>query len=135
MLHNHNTIRGEIMKTFRDDQPIYLQIKEEIEEAIIAKRIAEGEQILSIRALSTEYRVNPVTISNAYSELEAANIIYKKRGLGFFVKEGARSMLLREKRYEFIQQDLKTIVNKARVVDINLDVIIAELEKLFKEGE
>lgn len=123
------------MKTFRDDQPIYLQIKEEIEEAIIAKRIAEGEQILSIRALSTEYRVNPVTISNAYSELEAANIIYKKRGLGFFVKEGARSMLLREKRYEFIQQDLKTIVNKARVVDINLDVIIAELEKLFKEGE
>lgn len=79
--------------------------------------------------------MNPVTISNAYSELEAANIIYKKRGLGFFVKEGARSMLLREKRYEFIQQDLKTIVNKARVVDINLDVIIAELEKLFKEGE
>ncbi len=121
------------MKKFRDDQPIYLQIKGEIEEAIIAKRIAEGEQILSIRALSTEYRVNPITISNAYSELEASNIIYKKRGLGFFVKEGARNMLIREKRYEFIQKDLKTIVDKARIVDIDLQVIIAELQKLFAE--
>ncbi len=119
------------MKKFRDDQPIYLQIKDEIEQAIIAKRILEGEQILSIRALSTEYRVNPITISNAYAELEAANIIFKKRGLGFFVKEGARNMLLREKRYEFIQRDLKTIVEKARIVDIDLSVIISELEKLF----
>lgn len=119
------------MKIFRDDQPIYLQIKEEIEEAIIAKRIAEEEQILSIRVLSTEYRVNPMTISNAYAELEASNIIYKKRGLGFFVKEGARNMLIREKRYEFIQKDLKTIVEKAKIVDIDLDVIITELQKLF----
>lgn len=119
------------MKKFRDDQPIYLQIKDEIEQAIIAKRILEGEQILSIRALSTEYRVNPITISNAYAELEGANIIFKKRGLGFFVKEGARNMLLREKRYEFIQRDLKTIVEKARIVDIDLSVIISELEKLF----
>lgn len=123
------------MKKFRDDQPIYLQIKEEIEEAIIAKRILEGEQILSIRALSTEYRVNPITISNAYSELEAANIIFKKRGLGFFVKEGARNMLIREKRYEFIQKDLKTIVDKAKVVDIDLAIIISELKRLFEKGE
>ncbi len=121
------------MKKFRDDQPIYLQIKEEIEEAIIARRILEGEQILSIRALSTEYRVNPITISNAYAELEASNIIFKKRGLGFFVKEGARNMLLRDKRYEFIQKDLKNIVDKARIVDIDINLIIAELEKLFAE--
>ncbi|MBI9031640.1 GntR family transcriptional regulator [bacterium] len=123
------------MKKFRDDQPIYLQIKDEIEEAIIAKRILEGEQILSIRALSTEYRVNPITISNAYAELEASNILYKKRGLGFFVKEGARQMLLREKRYDFIQKDLKNIVDKARIVDIDITLIIEELQKLFKEGE
>ncbi len=123
------------MKKFRDDQPIYLQIKDEIEEAIIAKRILEGEQILSIRALSTDYRVNPITISNAYAELEASNILYKKRGLGFFVKEGARQMLLREKRYEFIQKDLKNIVDKAKIVDIDITLIIEELQKLFKEGE
>jgi len=123
------------MKIFHDDQPIYLQIKEEIEEAIIAKRIAEGEQIQSIRALSTEYRVNPITISKAFAELEASHIIFKKRGLGFFVQEGARSMLIREKRYEFIQQDLKAIVNKAKIVDIDLDVIIAELKKLFAKEE
>lgn len=123
------------MKKFRDDQPIYLQIKEEIEEAIIAKRILEGEQISSIRALSSEYRVNPITISNAYSELEASNIIFKKRGLGFFVKEGARNMLLKEKRYEFIQRDLKNIVDKARIIDIDLNLIITELEKLFTKGE
>jgi DNA-binding transcriptional regulator YhcF (GntR family) len=123
------------MKKFRDDQPIYLQIKEEIEEAIIAKRISEGQQILSIRALSTEYRVNPITISNAYAELEASNIIFKKRGLGFFVKEGARRMLLREKRYEFIERDLKNIVDKAKIVDIDIDIIIAELEKLFAKED
>lgn len=123
------------MKIFRDDQPIYLQIKEEIEEAIIAKRIAEGEQIQSIRVLSTEYRVNPITISNAYAELEASDIIFKKRGLGFFVKEGARKMLIKEKRYDFIQKDLKSIVDKAKMVDIDLDIIIAELQKLFEKGE
>ena len=70
------------MKIFSDETPIYLQIKEEIEEAIIAERIAEGEQIQSIRALSAEYQVNPNTISNAYAELEASNVIFKKREIG-----------------------------------------------------
>lgn len=123
------------MKIFRDDQPIYLQIKEEIEEAIIAQRIKEGEQIQSIRVLSAEYQVNPNTISNAYAELEASNIIFKKRGLGFFVNEGARKMLIKEKRYEFIKKDLKMLVEKAKIVDIDLEMIIQELEKLYQGEE
>jgi len=123
------------MKIFSDETPIYLQIKEEIEEAIIAERIAEGEQIQSIRALSAVYQVNPNTISNAYAELEASNIIFKKRGLGFYVTEGARKILIKEKRYEFIKKDLITLVEKAKVVDIDLEMIVAELHKIYEREE
>lgn len=123
------------MKIFSDETPIYLQIKEEIEEAIIAERIAEGEQIQSIRALSAVYQVNPNTISNAYAELEASNVIFKKRGLGFYVTEGARKILIKEKRYEFIKKDLITLVEKAKVVDIDLEMIVAELHKIYEREE
>ncbi|MFA7057100.1 MAG: GntR family transcriptional regulator [Candidatus Cloacimonadales bacterium] len=123
------------MKIFSDETPIYLQIKEEIEEAIIAERIAEGEQIQSIRALSAEYQVNPNTISNAYAELEASNVIFKKRGLGFYVTEGARKILIRERRYEFIKKDLITLVEKAKIVDIDLEMIVAELHKIYEREE
>ena len=123
------------MKIFSDETPIYLQIKEEIEEAIIAERIAEGEQIQSIRALSAVYQVNPNTISNAYAELEASNVIFKKRGLGFYVTEGARKILIREKRYEFIKKDLITLVEKAKIVDIDLEMIVAELHKIYEREE
>ena len=123
------------MKIFSDETPIYLQIKEEIEEAIIAERIAEGEQIQSIRALSAVYQVNPNTISNAYAELEASNVIFKKRGLGFYVTEGARKILIRERRYEFIKKDLITLVEKAKIVDIDLEMIVAELHKIYEREE
>lgn len=122
------------MKNFTDDRPIYVQIKEEIEEAVLARRISEGELIPSIRNLSTQYRVNPNTIGKAFTELESLNIIFKKRGIGFFVKDGARAMLLKDKKYEFINKDLKLIVKKAKIIDITLDVVVTELKKIYQEG-
>ena len=67
---------------FDESTPIYLQIKKEIENAIINKSIEEEEAIDSIRIMAKQYRLNPQTISNAISELLNEGILFKKRGLG-----------------------------------------------------
>ncbi|OQY39838.1 MAG: hypothetical protein B6226_01045 [Candidatus Cloacimonetes bacterium 4572_65] len=123
------------MKHFRDDKPIYLQIKEELEEAIISQRLAEGAGVMSIRALSTHYKVNPNTISNAFAELESSGIIFKKRGIGFFVQDGAREKLLELKKRVFLEKFLEEVVEKAKIVNINLEEILIEITKRYNKGE
>ena len=67
---------------FDDGIPIYLQIKEEIQNAIITQSLKEDDSIPSIREMAQQYRLNPQTISNAVSELINADVLYKKRGIG-----------------------------------------------------
>ncbi len=123
------------MINFKNDIPIYLQIREEIEEAILANRLKEEEQIPSIRGLSAQYKVNPNTISNAYTELESSAIIYKKRGRGFFVNNGARKKLLEEKKKKFLNNVLTDFVAKAKIIDIDLEIIIEEIKQRYFKGD
>jgi len=68
------------MKTFDDQSPIYLQLREEIEKAIIKGAVKEDEMIPSTRILSQSYNLNQKTVINALSDLISDEILYKKRG-------------------------------------------------------
>jgi DNA-binding transcriptional regulator YhcF (GntR family) len=119
---------------FNEDIPIYLQIKEEIENAIVTSSLKEKETIPSIRVLAQQYRLNPQTISNAVSELLNEGILYKKRGIGMFVEKGAQKKLKKKKDNEFRNSDLKKLILKSKSLGITKTELIKILDSIYEEG-
>src|SRR5699024_12720811 len=70
-----------------DRRPIYLQIKESIEDSIINGTIKVGERIPSTNELAKFYNINPATARQGINELAQEEIILKQRGVGMFVTE------------------------------------------------
>lgn len=110
---------------WNNKQPIYQQLKAKIAAAILDGHLAEGDAIPSIRQISSDYAINPITVSKAIQGLVDDNIVEKRRGLGMFVKQGAREGLLSLERQRFLQADWPEI--RERINRLGLD--IAELLK------
>jgi len=118
---------------FDSDTPIYLQIAEMIREAILAGDIQEGEAIPSVRQMSVEHNLNPQTVLNATQLLLNDNLIEKKRGLGMFVTDGARSQLQKNESERFKQQEIPGIIDRAKLLDISKDELLQIVEDSFEE--
>ncbi|MCF7794424.1 MAG: GntR family transcriptional regulator [Candidatus Cloacimonetes bacterium] len=119
---------------FDDSVPIYLQIKEEIENAIITNSLKEEEPIPSIRSLAAQYRLNPQTVSNAVSELMNEGVIFKKRGIGMFVEKGAKAKLTKKKNQEFRNDDLIKLVHKSKSLGITKQELIESIASVYEQG-
>ena len=119
---------------FNENIPIYLQIKEEIENAIINGSLAEEKAIPSIRTLSQQYRLNPQTISNAFNELMNEGILFKKRGIGMFVERDAQEKLRLHKIKEFREVDLMKTIYKGKALGVKKDEIHLSVDKFYAEG-
>ena len=119
---------------FDESTPIYLQIKCEIEKAIIYGSLEEEEAVPSIRIMAKQYRLNPQTISNAISELLNEGILFKKRGIGMFVEKGAQKKLKTKTYEEFIQADLQKIVTKSRSLGISKKELLGLIENSYEKG-
>jgi len=119
---------------FDESTPIYLQIKKEIENAIINKSIEEEKAIDSIRIMAKQYRLNPQTISNAINELLNEGILFKKRGIGMFVEKGAQKKLKAKTYDEFIEEDLKKVISKSRSLGISKLDLLKLIENSYDEG-
>ncbi|MDF1654388.1 MAG: GntR family transcriptional regulator [Coxiellaceae bacterium] len=110
---------------WNNKQPIYQQLKDKIAVAIMDGSLQEGEAIPSIRQVSADYAVNPITVSKAFQGLVDDEVIEKRRGLGMYVKQGAQKALLKLEKQRFIQQEWPQI--KQRISQLGFDV--AELLK------
>ena len=66
--------------------------------------LKEGDPLPSVRNVAAEYRVNPLTVLKAYQELVDEELVEKRRGLGMFVKTGARNRLLHGERQKFLSE-------------------------------
>jgi DNA-binding transcriptional regulator YhcF (GntR family) len=119
---------------FDDSTPIYLQIKEEIENAIISSSIQEEQPIPSIRTLAQQYRLNPQTVSNAVSELLNEGYLYKKRGIGMFVVKGARDSLKEKRSDEFLVSELRKVFVKGKTLGIKKTQLIKILNEVYDKG-
>ena len=104
---------------WNDDQPIYRQLKDRMVALILDGTLKEGDALPSVRAVSVDYQINPLTASKAYQELVAEDIVEKRRGLGMFVREGARSKLTQSEREAFLKIEWPKI--KERIDRLGLD--------------
>lgn len=110
--------------------PIYMQIANLIEEKILDGTFEENSKIISTNDLSTELQVNPITVLKGMNVLVDEDILYKKRGLGIFVKDKALSLIVKKRSEEFSEKYIDSVINEAIKLDIDEDKLI----KLIKQN-
>ena len=110
-----------------------MQIMETIESDIITGAYQTDELIISTTQISKVYSVNPTTAVKAISKLTDAGILYKKRGIGMCVAEGAREKITARRKDIFLNNTLGVILSEAKKLGISLDELINEMKT--KEGK
>jgi DNA-binding transcriptional regulator YhcF (GntR family) len=114
-------------REWNDRQPIYRQLRDRVVAMVLDGVIKEGEPLPSVRNVAAEYRLNPLTVLKAYQELTDEQLVEKRRGLGLFVREGARRSLLAGEREKFMTEDWPRI--RATIERLGLP-----LEELLGDG-
>ncbi len=89
---------------WNDRQPIYRQLRDRVVAMILDGMLKESDPLPSVRNVAAEYRVNPLTVLKSYQQLVDEQLVEKKRGLGMFVKTGARDVLLDTERKKFLAE-------------------------------
>ena len=90
---------------WNDSQPIYRQLRDRVVAMILDGVLKEGDPLPSVRTVSAEYRVNPLTVLKGYQELVDEGLVETRRGLGMFVNAGAPNLLLEAEREKFLTED------------------------------
>ena len=103
---------------FNAHKPIYLQICDQLYGQILSGDLKADDRLLSVRDLGIELGVNPNTIMRSYETMTAAGIIYNKRGIGYFVAENAKELVLNEMKNEFINNELPQVIKKMKLLGI-----------------
>ncbi|WP_028930815.1 GntR family transcriptional regulator [Pseudonocardia asaccharolytica] len=111
-----------------DGRPLFVQIAERIEGAIIDGSLAEEAQAPSTNELAAFHRINPATAAKGVNQLVADGILYKRRGIGMFVATGARTRLLERRREEFGRQYIAPLLAEARKLGMDVE----ELKKMIE---
>jgi GntR family transcriptional regulator len=89
---------------WHDGQPIYRQLRDRVVHMILDGVLNEGDPLPSVRNVASENRVNPLTVLKGYQELVAEQLVETRRGMGMFVKAGARDLLLQGERQKFLSE-------------------------------
>ncbi|MFY9364137.1 MAG: GntR family transcriptional regulator [Bacteroidales bacterium] len=113
---------------FNEHKAIYLQIADTLCERILSKQWVAEERIPSVRELGTALGVNPNTIARTYDYLQQREIIYNKRGIGFFVAPGARKEILTSQKEQFLKEELPLFFKKLDLLGITME----EIEVYYK---
>lgn len=108
---------------FTNNKPIYIQIADNLSERILKGEFAEGSRIPSVREWGAGIGVNPNTVARSYELLTNMNVISNQRGIGYFVENGAREVILERQRKEFLETELPYFLEKAKLLGVDLKAL------------
>lgn len=114
---------------FKDNKAIYLQIVERISDEILLGKYPEEERIPSVREYASIVEVNFNTVMRSFEHLQTAEIIFNKRGIGYFVAPGARERILSIRKKEFLQSEIQDFFKQIYL----LDIPFSEIEEMYKQ--
>ena len=107
-----------------DSQPIFQQIIEMIESDIITGVYRTDDLIISTTQISKVFSVNPTTAVRAISKMTDAGILYKKRGIGMCVADGAQEKITKRRRDVFLNQTIDTLIKEAKTLGISMNELV-----------
>jgi DNA-binding transcriptional regulator YhcF (GntR family) len=117
--------------TFNSDKPIYVQMVDRLCDEILAGKYQDDDRIPSVREYGVLLEVNANTAVKAYDELARANIIYNKRGVGYFVTPGAKKQILKERKRTFMKERLPELFRQMQLLGISID----DVAEAYKKNE
>lgn len=112
---------------FKENKAIYLQIAELLMDEILQGKHAEEDRIPSVREYAANVEVNVNTCMRAYDWLCSQEIIFTKRGLGYFVSHDARETILTLRKKEFFEEFLPELKQKMQTLGISREEIAEQL--------
>lgn len=113
------------------DKPIFQQIAEKVEAGILDQSITEGERVPSTNEFAKFYQINPATAAKGINLLVDEGIIFKKRGIGMFVAEGARAIVLKKRKTVFYEEYILPLKEEAEKIGLDKE----ELDRLLGRRE
>ena len=111
-------------REWNDNQPIYRQLRDRVVAMILDGVLKEGDPLPSVRNVAAEYRVNPLTVLKGYQELVDEELVEKRRGLGMYVKDGARNLLLQGERQKFLSDEWPRIYATIQRLGLKADELL-----------
>lgn len=125
---------GDILIDLNSDKSIYIQIAESIENDILTGNLKKNEQAPSTNQFANLYQINPATARKGLNLLVDEGILYKKRGLGMFVEEDARTKILKKRQDTFFKETLPNVLKEADRLEISTEKILDYIKNM-KGGE
>lgn len=113
-----------------DSKPIFIQIAELIENDIFAGVLAEEAQVPSTNEFAAFYRINPATAAKGINKLVEEGLLYKKRGIGMFVAQGAPERLRLKRREKFNDQFIQPLAAEASKLGIGPDELLEMIKSV-----
>lgn len=126
---------------FSSSVPLYAQLKEQILYSIASGMITPGSKLPSVREISTELRINPSTVTQAYRELEYEKVIYTKKGQGTYVSEDP-VIISANDRTSILNDAIEKVIIKAhhlgtdhRELLVLFNAQLQKMEKFLSDGK
>lgn len=120
---------------FKDNKAIYLQIAERICDEILLDKCREEERIPSVREYASIVEVNFNTVMRSFEYLQMSEIIFNRRGIGYFVSEGAKAKILSLRKTHFLENEIKDFFKQMYMLDIPIEEIAAMYNQYVKQQE
>ncbi len=124
-----------LSSAFQNDKPIFVQIREIIEDQILNDQLKENNQAPSTNQLVNFYKVNHLTVAKGVNQLVEEGILYKKRGVGMFVNEGAKEKLVQKRKETFVDDYIKGMIAEAHKLCISEEELIQLIKKTKERDE
>jgi len=118
-----------IKSVFPDITAAEKQIADFICENVLKGKWKEQSRIPSVREIAIDLEVNPNTVVRAFNYLQEKDVIFNKRGIGYFVSHGGYETTRNLKKSEFIEEDLREIFKKMKLLNISMK----QIEELYKQ--
>ena len=119
----------------QNQMPIFQQLAFKICDNIVEGRYQVNSRIPSVRELAADCEVNPNTVVISYEWLTNNQIIYNKRGIGYFVSENAVSLILDLRRKQFTEQYLPTIFKAMEQLSMDISQVVELYNQYIKSKQ
>ncbi len=107
-----------------ESKPIFLQIKEQLEDSVINESVKQGERVPSTNEFASYYQINPATAAKGINELVHEGILVKRRGVGMFVTEHAKTILIKKRKKTFYDNYMLPLKSEARKLHISKEELL-----------
>ena len=121
-------------RDWNDAQPIYRQIRDRVMAMMLDGDLREGDPLPSVRQVAADLRVNPLTVLKSYQGLVDEHLIEKRRGLGMFVRPGARQLLLQDERDRFLNSEWPRVVETIQRLGLDPKVLLSSANNNKRPG-